>query len=179
MAKIYTRKGDSGLTGLLHGVRVEKSDPRIEAIGCIDELNCAVGVLMSYIVEEHIDDLAITQDLFICQNNLFTLGSQLADTKEEYIDTQSDVTLLEERIDAMTEHLAPLKNFILPAGNKCVAWTHYVRTVTRRAERTVTLLNNTSFIPYLNRLSDYFFTLARFLMLKLGNEEIIWQGKRK
>lgn len=165
---IYTRLGDSGETGLYapKGAvrRVSKDDLRVEAYGTVDELNAHLGVLRSRLKD------ALADEIGSIQNVLFHVGydiSTLSDPPPAKV-VASDISFLEERIDAMTAELAPLKSFILPAGGETAALAHVGRTVCRRAERrTVTLSRQASVNPnalaYLNRLSDYLFTLARHL----------------
>ncbi len=192
MPKIYTRKGDDGTTGLLSG-RVSKADPRIEAIGQLDTLNANVGYLLDLLREvlyktslgsyEEIK-VIIYDPLVIVQNLIFTLGSQLADVegKCEIVPVdEGDVKFLEEEIDTMTKKLPKLKKFILPRGHPVVSWTHVVRTTCRTAERACVQIKNPPphLLPYLNRLSDYLFTLARYLSSYLNVEEVIWEAKRR
>ena len=177
MPKIYTRTGDQGTTGLIKG-RISKADPRIEAIGQLDSLNAQVGYLIDIT-----GDYCHNQRLQRCQDLIFTLGSQLADVEGKYdlggID-QKDITDLEDSIDEMTKELEPLRNFILPRGDPIISWTHVVRTACRTAERACVGIENppNNLLPYLNRLSDYLFTLARYFAKHLSVEEVIWKGKR-
>lgn len=182
--KIYTKTGDQGQTSLIGGVRVSKAHIRIEAYGTIDELNSWVGMLRAEGVAEHTDAL-----LNRIQHELFVIGSHLAADPEksrmqlpdwDVASTQN----LEHAIDAMQDELPLLKNFVLPGGNKAAAAAHLARCVCRRAERLVVALSSEAavdnqLIEYLNRLSDFFFTLARKCCLANGNEEILWQPERK
>lgn len=179
--KIYTKTGDKGETGLFGGSRISKAHIRIEAYGTIDELNAFIGSL---------DDLASANDcniahLELIQNELFNIGSVLASDPEKELVvpniTNKHVTQLELLIDEMNTELPALKNFILPSGHVLVSTAHICRTVCRRAERAVVLLNESDNIDelvliYLNRLSDYLFTLARFFAFKLGIVEKAWKG---
>ncbi len=178
--KIYTKGGDKGKTSLLGGTRVPKYHVRIEAYGSTDELNSHIGLL--------IEELPANSDqkeiLKTVQYKIFELGASLAteqnkqnlyapDLKELHIQQ------LESAIDAMQLALPEQKYFILPGGHKSVALAHICRTVCRRAERQVTLLNDTEpvhpvILPYLNRLSDYLFVLSRKLAKDSGAEEVYW-----
>ncbi len=176
--KIYTKTGDTGQTSLLSGERIEKSAIRIEAYGTVDELNSFLGLLRT-----EIEDRDICEQLNTIQNKLFNLGSLLATEKETTFKLpkieESDIFFLEKKIDEMNEILPALKNFILPGGNRAVAMCHVCRTVCRRAERNaVRIPNHTSTdtlcIKYLNRLSDYFFVLSRYVGKLTSAQEIIW-----
>jgi len=156
--KIYTKTGDKGQTSLANGKRVSKTDLRLECYGTADELNSWVGLLRARTnnYQEQLDRI---------QNLLFNLGARLADTPgEDWITTQ-DVTDLELWIDQIQEQLEPLRAFILPAGNETIATCHLCRTVTRRLERLMVnlLAQNTNDITlqWVNRLSDFWFVLAR------------------
>lgn len=183
MMKIYTKTGDKGETGLIGGTRVKKSDSRIAAYGTVDELNAWVGVLRSSLQDEQ--QLSV---LAAIQNNLFTIGSQLAaDPEKSRMQLPelhaADITQLEQQIDAMNEVLPELRSFILPGGNPTAAYGHLARTVCRRAERKVVALQQQQPLPdyiltYLNRLSDYFFTLSRYACYLAGDEEIKWEPRK-
>ena len=178
--KIYTRKGDDGTTGLLGGTRLPKHDLRIESYGTLDELNVEVGSLRDFPLPTPLADALIA-----IQNQLFVLGSHLAaDPYHNQFDLPEIKTdqaeLLESWIDAMDQELPPLKNFILPGGDPAVTQAHRCRVLCRKAERTCTALAERSFVPpftgiFLNRLSDYFFTVARFIALKNNTIETPWQ----
>lgn len=186
MPKIYTRTGDSGETGLVSG-RVSKGDRLIEAIGQLDTLNAHVGYLIDLIKTTIFGRPKIfAQQLIlleIAQNLIFTLGSQLADVEDKYkIEPlkKSDITDLEDAIDKMTEELPKLTNFILPGGHPIISWAHVVRTTCRSAERACVQLEHQPLllISYLNRLSDYLFTLARYIGKCLNIKEVIWKSER-
>jgi cob(I)alamin adenosyltransferase len=182
--KIYTKTGDSGTTSLLGGARVSKADLRIDAYGTVDELNSFLGLLRDQPVNENRKDI-----LKEIQDRLFTLGAELASepgkdniVKPDLMD--SDIQLLENEMDAMDEHLAPLKNFILPGGHPSISYAHIARTVCRRAERICIALSEESpvapiVIQYLNRLSDYFFILGRKMAKELSVEEVKWEPRKK
>ena len=176
--KIYTKKGDTGETSLLGGARVKKYDLRIEAYGTVDELNSYMGLVGGYAGPAQ---KALIKSI---QDNLFTMGSHLAlepgktNIKLPQIDA-ADIEALEHAIDEMDAVLPPLKNFILPGGHPAVAHAHVARCVCRRAERRcVELADRAEVDPisvkYLNRLSDYLFTLSRQYSMDLGVEEIPW-----
>ncbi len=171
--KIYTRTGDDGSTGLFSGERVAKTHPRIEACGTLDELNSLLGVAAASDPAE-----AVGEDLRRIQNELFSLGAALG-SRQPPPAGLPDPAWLEGRIDAMTADLTPLKNFILPGGTPAAAQIHVARSVCRRAERCLIALGETEPVPpqavvYLNRLSDFLFTLARFENHLRGVEEPKW-----
>lgn len=176
--RIYTKTGDMGDTALFGGRRVAKSHLRVDAYGTVDELNSFVGWLRDSIENEHIRGVLVQ-----VQHRLFSVGATLASDPEKHPPApdlvQDDIILLEQEIDAMDTILPPLKNFILPGGHTAVSVCHVCRTVCRRAERLVVALHqidavDTLVLQYLNRLSDYFFMLARQLGHDLGAEEVIW-----
>lgn len=178
--KIYTRKGDEGKTSLLGGTRVDKHHLRIEAYGTVDELNSWMGFLRDHIQEEAMRDL-----INRIQDRLFTLGSHLAndDSNMQLPQiTQDDVVELEQSIDYMDTQLEPLKNFILPGGHPANSIAHISRTICRRAERMVVATHAASPQPeimlvYLNRLSDWLFTFARYCSKINNAPEIPWKPR--
>ena len=176
--KIYTKGGDQGETSLYGGRRVLKDNLRIEAYGTVDELNAFIGLLAANVKEAHADFL------LKIQNNLFNCGSSLAADPLKKLDTPSisekDIGQIESEIDNMTSRLEPLKYFILPGGSQEISYAHMCRTVCRRAERRVISLNREEevdplIIKFLNRLSDYFFVLARKICSDQGHEDIPWK----
>lgn len=181
--KIYTKTGDEGKTGLIGGTRVAKNNIRIEAYGTIDELNSWLGIVYDQIIENK------KAEIQSIQNNLFNIGSLLACDPNKDIKMQlphideHDVVLLEKSIDSMEIDLPALKNFILPGGYLTASHIHVARCVCRRAERICVAmqLNNekldAQIIKYLNRLSDYLFTLARYTLHIAGGTETLWQNK--
>jgi cob(I)alamin adenosyltransferase len=182
-SKIYTKTGDDGTTGLFGGARLPKDHIRIEAYGTVDELNAVIGWLMS----TH-TDTAINAFLENIQSRLFTVGSNLASDPEKEMITpdllEEDILMVEKAIDQMQEKLPLLKHFILPGGSQSVSAAHLARTVCRRAERRCVALTHHSNVEpvillYLNRLSDYFFVLARWLGQQDGVEEIKWIPRKK
>ncbi|HEY5604188.1 MAG TPA: cob(I)yrinic acid a,c-diamide adenosyltransferase [Gammaproteobacteria bacterium] len=175
LSKIYTRTGDKGTTGLSDGSRVPKDHARIAAIGDVDELNSAVGIVLT----QALDD-AIRRILTNVQHHLFNLGGELSLPGYQLIKPEH-VTYLENQLDSLNAHLAPLKDFILPGGNLAAAFTHQARSVCRRAERSVVLLHNreavsANVLQYLNRLSDFLFVLARHINRQSGQPDILWQA---
>ncbi|HEX7366684.1 MAG TPA: cob(I)yrinic acid a,c-diamide adenosyltransferase [Pelobium sp.] len=177
--KIYTKTGDKGYTSLIGGTRVPKHHLRIESYGTVDELNSYIGLIRDQ------DILAEDKDVLKeIQDRLFTVGSTLASDPEkskmkipDLLET--DIELLEKQMDEMNMFLPPLKHFILPGGNTCASFCHVARCVCRRAERLTVHLAETEFVDdkviiYLNRLSDYLFTLARKVVFNSKSEENIW-----
>ena len=179
--KIYTKTGDQGETVLFGGRRVPKSHLRVDAYGTVDELNSFIGLLCDSL--ESVHDKWILKKV---QDRLFTLGSNLAsDPKKNPITPDlfpEDLTLLEVEMDKMDAELPPLTNFILPGGHPAVSMCHVCRTVCRRAERLVVALHRKEpvegiIIEYLNRLSDYFFVLARKTGQSFNVPENIWKPR--
>jgi cob(I)alamin adenosyltransferase len=177
LSKIYTRTGDNGTTGLGDGSRVPKDGARIEAIGNVDELNSALGMLLSEGIPEDVDEL-LTQ----IQHELFDLGGELSIPGHVAINEQH-VARLESSLDALNADLPPLKEFILPGGSRAAALAHVARTICRRAERSIVTLGQTEQLPetpqhYLNRLSDFLFVLCRVLNRYANRDDVYWQKNR-
>lgn len=182
--KIYTRTGDQGTTGLGTGDRVAKHDARIAAYGTVDETNAAVGLARVELSEA---DAQLDQQLMRIQHDLFDLGADLCvpDTGEKLKFeplriTEDQVARLERELDGLNENLQPLKSFILPAGERSAAALHFARTVSRRAEREMTLLAaqdgeivSEAALKYINRLSDYLFVAAR-VANDYGKKDVLW-----
>lgn len=178
--KIYTRTGDDGTTSLFSGGRVSKHHLRVEAYGTVDELNSVLGVARA--LKPHGDPW-----LSHVQRQLFHLGADLAtplDSNSDWVVRMdaAGVVWLEARIDEMMVELPELKNFILPGGVPAAAQLHVARTVCRRAERLVVMLVENEplgdhVLPYLNRLSDFLFTLARWENLKAGISDETWSTR--
>ncbi len=173
LSKLVTRTGDQGTTGLADGSRRPKHDPRIEAIGAVDELNSFVGLLRAEAPDAATDAL-----LAAVQNDLFDLGGELAIPGRAAM-TEAHVQALEAAIERLNAELAPLEEFILPGGSRAAALAHLCRTVARRVERRVSAVGETEPVSgparqYLNRLSDLFFVLARVLNRAAGREDVYW-----
>jgi len=182
--KIYTRKGDAGRTRLFGGLEVSKHDTRVAAYGTLDELNASLGVVLAL----DPDDALGTGDLERVQEDLFVLGSRLAAARPEREVDRGTIPVLdphrvedlERWIDRLDRELDPLDAFILPGGSATGAQLHVARTVCRRAERRVTALAeddptlSTTVVPYINRLSDLLFTLARAVNRRAGQPETRW-----
>ncbi len=181
--KIYTKGGDHGKTSLIGGKRVPKCDLQVEAYGTIDELKSYTGLVYDFT-----DDMLSKKNLLIIIEKLFIAESLVAcATYEDQLKmpqlTIDDVVFLEKEIDRMTKSLSPLSSFILPGGHPLISHLHIVRTICRRAERAYLRFaeNNeviTVVLQYLNRLSDYYFTLARYTALLLKIDENLWVPKK-
>ncbi len=176
--KVYTRTGDKGSTSLIGGKRVSKASAQLEAYGTADELNSCVGLLRAVGLAPEVDEV-----LHTIQCDLFAVGSCLAlDFTSESLPinvkiSDEKVSFLENRIDFYSENLPTLKNFILPAGCERAARAHVCRTVTRRLERRILAVDVSSEViesalRYVNRLSDFFFVLARYVS-EVGDCELV------
>ncbi|HVH67834.1 MAG TPA: cob(I)yrinic acid a,c-diamide adenosyltransferase [Gemmatimonadales bacterium] len=182
--KIYTRTGDAGQTGLFGGGRVPKDHLRVEAYGQVDELNAAIGVALALEPRTYARDI-----LEQIQKDLFTIGAELATPDPVKLEKAlagprvgpAEVAALEQTIDRYETQVPPLKQFVLPGGAPKAAALHLARTVCRRAERAVVTFHRkhktgglSSVVPYLNRLSDLLFVLARVANHAAGVQEIPW-----
>lgn len=179
LTKIYTKGGDKGQTSLVDGSRRPKHAPRIDAYGTVDETNSAVGLARLHTVG------AVDEMLSRIQNDLFDVGADLAtpgdnfDGGEMELRVQdSQVERLEAEIDSMNETLEPLKSFVLPGGDPAAAHLHLARTTARRAERGITFAMETETINpaalrYMNRLSDHFFVLSRYINAQ-SSGDVLW-----
>lgn len=177
LSKIYTRTGDDGTTGLPGGGRVAKYDLRIEAFGTVDETSSAIALVLA---EPAIPD-DVRDMLLSVQNDLFEVGAELSMPEYDGVDAAS-VTRLEDWLDALNEELPPLKEFVLPGGDRAAAACHLARTICRRAERRAFELADREpispdLLRYLNRLSDLLFVVARVLARRDGGSETLWQKK--
>ncbi|PIZ95798.1 MAG: ATP:cob(I)alamin adenosyltransferase [Candidatus Magasanikbacteria bacterium CG_4_10_14_0_2_um_filter_33_14] len=179
--KIYTKTGDQGETSLLGGKRVFKNCVEMEAIGEVDELNSFLGTLISYLDEKFDIEKKSLQKI---QNKLFNLGSNLAAVQTDLVKIpkikDNDLEFLENNIDEMSIELPELTQFILPGGSVTASLAFQARAVCRRAERVIIKLDQhyeleTNIPKYLNRLSDYLFTLARYLNKKESIAEVTWE----
>lgn len=178
LSKIYTRTGDGGVTGLGDGSRTPKDSQRIEAIGSLDELNSAIGIVTSHPIKDEVHGV-----LLEIQHDLFDLGGELA-MPGYTLFPEGSTPRLEGLIDGFNAELPPLKEFILPGGSPAVAACHMARTLCRRAERRVLTLSrneqiNADSVRYLNRLSDLLFVLCRVLARGEGGKEIYWDRNRQ
>lgn len=182
MAKIYTKTGDDGTTGLLGGRRLSKDDRRIDAYGTVDELNAVLGVARALGLDGGLDSL-----LAQFQDDLFAVGSALADPNPNgpfhHALKSEHVNRLEETIDALERELPPLTQFILPGGAPAASQLHLARTVCRRAERLVVAVMRQrgdhvapELLIYLNRLSDLLFVVARVVNQRAGVADVPWRG---
>jgi cob(I)alamin adenosyltransferase len=177
LSKIYTRTGDDGSTGLGDGSRTGKDSPRIEAMGTVDELNCAIGVLLCNPLNE-----ALQSTLVTIQHTLFDMGGELCIPGTTVIG-KDRIEMLEQQLDALNDDLPPLKEFILPGGSGAAAACHLARAICRRCERRVHSLSkiepvNRESVKYLNRLSDLLFVIARHVNKQAGIADVLWQHER-
>ena len=182
--KVYTKTGDKGTTSLVGGKRVSKNHPRVEAYGDVDELISYLGVVISDLTTEHEQTMLkeIQIKLMLISAHFASDGSykNLEAVKEE------DILILEREIDIMTDKLPPLKAFVLPGVPRVASECHVARTICRRSERSALSIGDGSEanseltesailgIKYINRLSDYLFTLARYICVESGEEESFW-----
>lgn len=179
LSKIYTRTGDDGNTSVEPKHRIPKNSARIEALGTLDELNSALGLLLTH----EISHSGIRDCLTQVQHDLFNLGGELCPPHHLVI-SDDNVTRLEEIIDEWNNDLPPLKEFILPGGNLASAHCHLARTICRRAERCLVTLHqekemNMAILRYINRLSDLLFVAARILMKQDNKKEVLWEHERQ
>lgn len=179
-SKVYTRTGDKGMTGLIGGTRVSKTDIRVEAYGSVDELNAHLGELVAWLPEGRERNFLLKiQSTLFCVGGYLATDTAVVDSSKTLSVTAEDVACLEREIDETEEGLPGWKGFILPGGSKTAAICHVCRTVCRRAERRILeLLSTTEVAPevcaYVNRLSDYLFVLSRRILYNEGKDEIIW-----
>ncbi len=191
LSKIVTKTGDSGTTGIAGNIRLEKYHPRIETIGLIDELNSLIGIgiaeLQQTLKIPAIQSASILEALILewsdIQHELFNLGGELSMPGTALV-TEEAVTTIEEQLTIYNELLPPLKEFILPGGSLLVAKTHYIRAISRKAERSLWALNsndsvNPHALKYLNRLSDYFFITARMIAKVTDTPELFWNHHKQ
>lgn len=180
-AKIYTKSGDSGQTGLIGGTRVAKSDERLDAYGTIDELNSHLGMIRSYPLDKADRDFIV-----FLQTKMLSVGAYLATDQEaaellpETTLEEDDLARMEDKIDEYEEDLPLLTHFVLPGGHPQVSAIHIARTVCRRAERQIVKLSDIfaiedRVVQFINRLSDYLFVLARRITKNVKCEEIFWE----
>ena len=185
ITRVYTRTGDKGMTSLVGGVRIKKSDVRLEAYGTVDELSAHLGLLAAMLPEG--EDRS---NVIRIQNNLFNVCTHLATDQSQtplypsaYL-ADGEVAFLESEVDRMMSLLPERQGFVLPGGTLAAAQTHVARTVCRRAERRIAALAEVAEVgdeiqQYVNRLSDYLFVLAKIINFNNGQPEIIWQNACK
>ena len=178
LTKIATRTGDAGQTGLGDGKRVAKDSARIQALGDVDELNCAVGLLLAEELPGH-----IREALLDVQQDLFDLGGELSIPGHAML-AADKVAGLDRLLEEWNAGLPALKEFILPGGSRAAAAAHLARTVCRRAERSVVALGRAEAVTdtarqYLNRLSDLLFVAGRALNRHAGREDVQWRHERR
>lgn len=188
--KIYTKRGDDGLTDLFGGERVKKNHPRVNAYAAVDKTNSYLGFMLCV---PHIDD-NVRQEIIYLMKLLFSAGAELSTAPKDsaieilnrHLDhriEEKDITLLEENIDRMEAMLPPLKSFILPSGSEAAARTHLARVAAREVEGLLLLIPDyeksvrKEMLKFFNRLSDYLFVLARFLNHQAHAQEIPWSGQ--
>ncbi len=181
---VYTRRGDTGTTDLVGGVRISKADIRLEAYGTVDELSAHIGLLVTMLHPADTSDRELLQTI---QRNLFSIGTHLATDQSQTplypsaLLPQGETQRLEQEIDRIVALLPEQKGFVLPGGTPAAAQTHVCRTVCRRAERCIDALAQnaevgTDVMQYVNRLSDYLFVLAKKINFNNGASEIMWQN---
>lgn len=178
LSRIYTRTGDEGTTGLGDGSRIAKDSLRIEAMGDVDELNCAIGMILTAPLQDE-----IRATLSEVQHKLFDLGGELCMPGYAAI-SADDISWLEQELDHYNNNLPPLKEFILPGGGPAAAACHLARAICRRAERHLVALSREETLSpaaraYLNRLSDLLFVLSRVLARVEGGSEVMWRHDRQ
>jgi len=177
LSKITTRTGDSGETGLGDGSRVRKDSARVAALGDIDELNSAIGLLLAETVPERIRTV-----LEGVQHDLFDLGGDVSIPGRATV-PEGQIRRLESALEEFNRSLPPLKEFILPGGTRAAGLAHLTRTVCRRSERSLVALASSEKVAdearvYLNRLSDLLFVLGRTLNREAGRTDVLWQQGR-
>lgn len=186
ITKVYTRHGDQGMTSLVGGVKIRKSDRRLEAYGTVDELGAQLGMLVSLMDEKD----AEREHVLRIQNMLFNVGTHLAtdQSKTELYPSaripEGEVQRMEQCIDQLMGELPESQGFVLSGGVPAAAQAHVCRTVCRRAERCIVALSEEAEVGadvmrYVNRLSDYLFALAKKINFNAGHSEILWQNACK
>lgn len=180
-SQVYTKAGDQGTTSLIGGTMVRKHHQRLDAYGTVDELNAYIGLVRAWPTDHQTNETLIQ-----IQKHLFVIGAYLAtddnvsDLRTKLNFEEKDIETLENEMDRMESNLPPLNNFVLPGGHQAVAICHISRTISRRAEREISrMTEETEISPrvlrYINRLSDYFFVLARHFSNYFGIDEIPWK----
>jgi cob(I)alamin adenosyltransferase len=184
LARIYTRTGDKGETGLVGGSRVAKDSLRVEAYGNVDELNSVLGIVRASLKDKELDEL-----LAELQVDLFVVGADLAstpDARKRFVPriSKERIASMERTIDKLEGELSPLRAFILPGGGATGSLLHNARTTARRAERRIVTLGkaeaiNEQVIPYMNRLSDLLFVMARVANHRENKADVEWHAKQQ
>lgn len=190
MSKIYTRKGDTGITSLADGSKISKSSIRVEAYGALDELNAYMGMALNHCNDIKDKSIALEMEntLIWIQQRIFLISSNIANPQsleKNSVQTpdNKDIHSLEKKIDNMTKYLPLQKAFILPGGSLFSSHLFICNTICRRAERKIiqlfeqSTINVKSIVPFINRLSDFLFTLARYGNYLLNEKEIYWDSR--
>lgn len=188
--KIYTKTGDKGQTSLYTGARLSKSEPLFDALGAVDECNCAIGSAISHLPKDQLHE--VREQLETIQHALFDVGAALATPETTASAPKLNLTRFDDKatgyleawIDAMEADLPKLKTFILPGGHPAGALLHLARSICRRAEREIVPINSRADVAdcvlvYINRLSDYLFVVSRFVNHKMGSPETLWEQHKK
>jgi len=178
LSRIVTRSGDKGSTGLADGSRMSKNSPRIQAIGDIDELNSAIGILLCENLPEQ-----VREEMLQIQHDLFDIGGELSIPGRTFI-AEDQIARLESILEIYNADLPPLREFVLPGGSRAGAISHLCRSICRRAERSIVGLGEQEalsdyLLKYVNRLSDLLFVLARVLNRHDGHRDELWNNSRK
>jgi cob(I)alamin adenosyltransferase len=178
LSRIVTRTGDDGSTGLASGERIAKDQPRVAALGDVDELNSNIGLLLTETLPDAVRDALVG-----VQHDLFDLGGELSLPGHTLV-TEAHLSRIDNLIEQFNNDLPPLREFILPGGSRAAALAHVARVVCRRAERTLVNLRHNADLhslpsQYLNRLSDLLFVLARVINRAGGGSDVHWQQGRK
>lgn len=188
--RVYTKTGDNGTTALVGGIRIKKTDIRLEAYGTVDELNSQIGLLVALMEKQDVENETVgslREELIRIQNSLFIVGTHLATDQSKTplypsaILPEGETEMLEQAIDSMNAQLPEKQGFVLPGGTVAAAQAHVCRTVCRRAERRIAQLAEIAkvgpeIMQYINRLSDYLFILAKIINFNMGHGEIVWQS---
>lgn len=174
LSKLYTRTGDDGTSGLSGGARIAKNHPRMQAMGAVDEVNSAIGLMICKLPEGDLKEFYTS-----IQHDLFNIGGELSMPEHSFIPAKK-VKHIEEKIDKFNNDVGPLKDFILPGGTEAASICHLARAIARRAERDVITLHQVEPVfdttrQYLNRLSDLLFATARVINKKAGKSDVLWK----
>ena len=188
--RVYTKTGDNGTTALVGGVRIKKTDIRLEAYGTVDELNSQIGLLVALMEKQGVENETVgsrREELIRIQNTHIKVGTHMATDQSKTplypsaILPEGETEMLEQAIDSMNAQLPEKQGFVLPGGTVAAAQAHVCRTVCRRAERRIAQLAEIAkvgpeIMQYINRLSDYLFILAKIINFNMGHGEIVWQS---